>query len=260
MHRYGYADGDPVSRRDPTGLMTLSEGLIYLAIAGGLLAFAQGMNGLLGINPVTWDGPTAAVGISGPASMGFSIGITRLDGRRGGLLTEALHLIVATTFSSPNYAQNALQKASAGKIFASGVRGIAFLLVSFLTYTPIDISFGSSTLRAPKVFGGATGLRPRALAGGYFNVGASINTGLIGAAVAEAVGNANGRSFNGNYGISATVQGFGVGWATPFTEGGGDKTDSLAISASASVAFGLSIPVTPPDWVEQSDPSNLVSR
>ncbi len=254
LHRYAYADDDPVNRVDPTGLEPSLISLAQNLFMGGLiLATAQFaarnvLNNFFG--PVTWDGntytitagiPGASIEGLGGAAGGATLTSLATNPLPHGYYTQAFHLVLLTSLQT----ENVVAKYIAGKPGArppilSGGGDLGYTAVHLLQFVGlggfqkmldlgIDVGVGTSTLTSPRVVGGAHGIEPYALAGGYVSGGWNITGGAFYSAIFHTFHNSIGQSF--------AIQGFGAGVSAQ------DISATIAPNIGLQLSAGFSVPL-----------------
>jgi RHS repeat-associated protein len=260
LHRYLYGNGSPTNFTDPSGEFSLTETLVSLgkiSLLAGAITGTVGAAALAILGDRVWDGWQALMTIStsGMAGaspfgklpdLGLTLGGSYLkakfpNGDGGGFSLTGLHLIVATTFSSPNFPLLDKLDKAAGKAPAS-VRtagNVAIPLTAFgwfplavagalASYSPIDIAVAKTTVHAPDFY---PGIAP--ISGPYISV---LGTASAGIGLAPVGGLAGGGSAAA---VGGLLQGFGFGYS--ILSPGFTIKPRLGIDLIA----GLAIPVSP---------------
>ncbi|MEM7785178.1 MAG: RHS repeat-associated core domain-containing protein [Planctomycetota bacterium] len=231
LHRYQYADANPVSNTDPTGLVTLKEVLIASSIVTGLGALTTGYIAYKAGLDITWEGASAQF-VFAPTILGGGIGGTVLTARNQGYETKAYHIQLFAGAVSPNIFSKVAD--NIGRIGFRSSAGFWREFSRFLFLTPaalpFDITFGTLQLKSPSAFANPYGIESSVLTGFWIQFGVGASGGLASLP-------ALGPTFHANaVGIAGVIQGFGVG---TFSVG---TSLALAPNVGGSLLAGVSLP------------------
>ncbi len=241
LHRYLYANGNPVNLTDPSGLETLTNVLTSILIFATLLALYQGLAATAAPSglDIEWKGPTVGISVSVKNPFSLGIGFTQLESQGfEGHYTKALHLILTVGAATPN----PFEKKSKVPTPTLHQKGFVQPLLTILgeSLAPVDLQIGDTTLLSPSSFGGETGNDSSVLSGFYVQAGGSFNLG------ARSLFEKDGNPAN-TVGVSGTIQGFGLGYSVP------DTPLTLRANAGLSISAGVSIDLTPGESKSQPD-------
>ncbi|MBI3801738.1 MAG: RHS repeat-associated core domain-containing protein [Deltaproteobacteria bacterium] len=270
LHRYLYANANPVNFRDPSGLLTLTEiqivsGILSALVLASISQAVVASRATSGLD-VQWDGPTGFFTVEAPLEpFGGGVGLSLLESQqRNGRYTQAIHFLFTLNASTPNFFKKSVKKSlrppprnkgpkkgrKARRGRGTDLTGFDVLSLVFagpLSLLNFDLQFDDTTLFSPSSLGGENGIQPFVLGGFYSRLEFAASGGLLAAVADKQITG----SFKSSIGISGTLQGFGVGYDI--------KDTSLALVPNANIELfaGVSADFTLPDRVNQVDTRSL---